>query len=258
MNEAEKAKIFANLFGGELTTKFNTECLMIDEAICWIAFGSYGFPHQGPKIIAEFFISGDLEDYFDRESDEQSLRFDIARRQLFSAAANGKVSALGILDPVEVDEDASEESKIASRVISVDRIEPDFFLDGNWKEGEDGYAFGSKVYSGVFVDRIGFEELFAALRMPAAPRPLPEAGASELAYDAKRKKRGRRATWDWELILAGTLYGIGKAGDVFTAQADLERRIAEFCQDEYADEPSQSMIRAKSPPLFDFLRRQSR
>jgi hypothetical protein len=258
MNAAEKAKTFANLFGGELTARLNAECLMIDEAICWIAFGAYGFPNQGPKTLAEFFIFGDFDAYFSKESDEQSLRFDIARSQLFSAAANRKVDIFGVPAREYVDDGATEEEMTAAMMKTIDRIEPECFLDGNWEEAEHGYAFRGRSYDGVFAERAGLEELFGALRLPAASRPIPEADASELAYDAKLKRRGRRPKWNWELIIAGTLYEIGKAGNVIATQSDLERRIAEFCQCEYSNEPAQSMIRSKASPIFEFISRKSR
>src|SRR5437762_8770706 len=117
MNEVEPATLFASLFGAEFSDLLNTECLMIDEAICWIAFGTHDFPAEGPKILAEFLLRGDLNEYFDKQSEEHSLRFDIARRQLFSAAARGKVKIFGLANrPMKIPgHDVSKEGDAQQR-----------------------------------------------------------------------------------------------------------------------------------------------
>lgn len=254
-------KLFVDMVADEdVKGNLNSEFVMIEEAIFWIGFGTYHYPSVGPKSLHKFLGHSDFAQWNEELEGLLELKFEFARDMLFAAIENGHLIAIGMetLD--------SERAEVDNPSIPLGeycrRIKPADFERGGWSEMFGRYTIGRVIYAGIFVQKADLDRVFGPFQkvgvagiitgLPISDHIVNSGGDGETG-----RPRGRRPKWDWELILAGVVHAIGKTGQVPEKQVDLERIIAEYCQQKFGDEPSVSSIRDKASPIFDMLRQNS-
>lgn len=259
MSQADIQAMFLTMFGGEHAKEIAlAKYVQFDEAASWIAFGTYSWPAVGPTSIVQMLIAGDFLQWQETQRREMEIKFEFARDQLFAAAGNGTTMLIGKPPAKDLEQDITNDPKIP-RAQFFEIVPGEPLKNGDWSEYPDGYRIGERDYVALFVQSQDLNRLFGAFHLDAAASPNSDStyGAAEDAPEMPHKQRGRRPKWQWEQILAAVGFQIGQQGRIPESQADLERMIAQYCQDEFGDEPSSGMTREKASPMFDRLRRNS-
>jgi hypothetical protein len=166
-----------------------------------------------------------------------------AREGLLAALMTGQVSATGILE--------QGRPALASGDGPFENIPREY-----WRSKRvDWRGWRLETPRGAY-SQIGIDTEQLLKQFPEPPRievTVEKAGSVFLWDDGapKRRRGGRPPTYDWPKFHAAVTRMALQEGRLPPTQAELERKMLEWCEDHFGQEPALSLVRHHLAPYFD-------
>jgi hypothetical protein len=122
---------------------------------------------------------------------------------------------------------------------------------------QESVAAGSSRHSYPYWVDIRFKHAEVYARRGKIDAEVGQAGLGSTAADHEAIRRGRPPKYDWSAFYAEVVRIISNdglpgpdGGEGWSSQADLERRMATWCQERWGQEPAGSLIRDRLSKLL--------
>ena len=226
-----------------------------DEAVRWIAHGTFGEPSLGPRSLAYFVFEWGNDDgaytLFGRES--------LARELLIDKLVKSNSAVWGFLSGGEPGSgDLGPSSGDAySRIV---RIPARLLVELESEAEGEAYYLDERGFDCVLVEAAF---LFSQFRNYDSQSETTgrQAPPYNVADDSRRVSedpvpvvRGRPPKWDWDWLMTEIIALANDPDGLPDKQADLESWAAELFLEKYGAEPAVSLIRKKLGPIYRRLR----
>jgi hypothetical protein len=233
-------------------------CVLLEEAINWIAFGEYNDPAFGPHPIWSF-AKDPPDEIFSYEVSRWEGRRDLALELLMARAAEGKLRVLGRRAIPQDDESLGKPENLHTQIPTV------FLADCEWDVGDDMLVGPNESWAVPIVVESDLQQQFPSMGESAKPEtdasPSPHRGVESISVTALpdhsrrlsiRARRpsagGRPRKWDWPSFIQQMATRAHEG--LPEKQAGFEAEMAEWCVANWGDQPAPSQIRERVSLIY--------
>jgi len=218
-------------------------------AVNWVAFGDFEEPSIEPRKLHDFTHNyNDIEEKYTY----LSTRFELASEHLQSQCFAGNIRCYG-QKSISKERDGCFEIEEGE----YQQVPAPFFLKGEWGlsdwEPEDGDVIENEefAYTNVLVNIEDLRRIFPK-SVENYNKQVTQIAAPQ--FTAKLERRGRKTKYKWEDFLTEIIVFADLDG-IPDTQAKLEKKMAQWCVDNWGEEPSISVVRKRVSKIYNHERK---
>jgi hypothetical protein len=234
--------------------------IVLNEAVCRIAYGVPTRPAIGYRPFRDMTFHREL---IESQKDEEQGRYNLAFDQLVGSIANGLVRAIGVKN-VKISDRLGDPAytypapfTLPSSYVGIHEVHTNFT-----QSRDNSYRVNDHSFAEILISEGPYLKVFGMLLPPAEPSrettgPNVHDNLGNSFDSGDLKLRGRPPKFDWFGVMREIAILASSSTGLPQTQATLERWVANYFSEQFGEEPSMSLIRAKVAPIYERLRRKS-